>query len=86
MKTNILSFLLGICMMIILSAGTKTSSLFTIKQEVPKSIFVKGFSYNEEYEIQTTIVKFTKAGYVVKSLNGGGGSGGSYWYLIMEKY
>ena len=86
MKTNILSFLSGICMMIILSVGTKTSSLFTVKQEVPKSIFVKGFAYNEEYEIQTTIVKFTKAGYVVKSLNGGGGSGGSYWYLIMEKY
>ena len=86
MKTNILSFLLGICMIILLSAGVKNNNLFTVKQELPKSIFVKGFKWHEDQEIQNTVVKFTKAGYVVKSLNGGGGSGGSYWYLIMEKY
>ena len=86
MKTNILSFLLGISFLLLLSAGVKNNNLFTVKQEVPKSIFVKGFKWHEDQEIQNTVVKFTKAGYVVKSLNGGGGSGGSYWYLIMEKY
>ena len=48
MKTNILSFLLGICMIILLSAGVKNNNLFTVKQEVPKSIFVKGFEWHED--------------------------------------
>ena len=54
------------------------------KPEVPVSVLIKGFPYTiDENELQNYISSCTKEGYVVKSINGASGSGGSWWYLIM---
>ena len=85
MKT-ITGFIFGLVMAILISATTINTSLITTKPNTPKSVLVKGFGYNEEEEIQQYVSACTKDGYVVKSLNGGGGTGGSWWFLVMEKY
>ena len=85
MKT-ITGFIFGLVMAILISATTINTSLITTKPNTPKSVLVKGFGYNEEEEIQQYVSACTKDGYVVKSLNGGGGSGGIWWFLVMEKY
>ena len=85
MKT-IIAFIFGLVIAILISATTVNTSLITTKPNTPKSVLVKGFGYNEEEEIQQYVSACTKDGYVVKSLNGGGVSGGSWWFLVMEKY
>lgn len=80
----ITTFLLGIAFTLLISATTV--SIMTVKPAQPKSIITKGFPYYDDAEIQKEINVCVKEGYVLKSLNGAGGSGGSYWYLVMEKY
>lgn len=73
MKTNILSFLLGICMMIILSMGTKTNNLFIVKPARPISV-VKTSSWEESQQ-------FIRKGYIVKTA-----FGDYHKSYILEKY
>ena len=73
MKTNILSFLLGICMMILLSVGTKTNNLFTVKPAKPISV-VRTTDWEEAQQ-------FIRKGYIVKSAFGDYNKA-----YILEKY
>lgn len=83
MKRTTLSFLLGCCFIILLSAtGVSKSELFTVKPATPKSIFV--IECRSIYAVDY-IKKYTKLGYVVKSFT----AGAYYDYdglLVLEKY
>jgi hypothetical protein len=63
MKTNILSFLLGICLMLLISAGSQNTSLFTIKPASPRSTI----SINTN-QPDAVINKYSKYGYILKTL------------------
>ena len=58
MKTNILSFLLGICIMLLISATAQTTGLFTLKPATPKSIYA--YDSRGSAEAVQVILKYSK--------------------------
>lgn len=83
MKTNILSFLLGICIMLLISATAQTTGLFTVKPAKPVHSVV--IAQQLPYSAVKSIQFYTKQGYVVDKLlyvyNDGG-----YTVAVLNKY
>ena len=82
MKTNILSFLLGICFILLISAGNQNGGLFTVRPATPRSIVC--FTYNGNKTGKILILKYNKLGYITKLVTEGDGYGDSL--VVMEKY
>ena len=79
---NILSFLLGVALLVLLSATIQTSNLFTIKPATPRSIVC--FTYNGNKTGKNLILKYNKLGYITKIVTERDGYGNSL--VVMEKY
>ena len=79
---NILSFLLGIALMILLSATTQISNIFTVKPATPKSFVC--LTYNGNKEGKYLILKYNKLGYITKLVTESDMYGHSL--VVMEKY
>lgn len=78
MKTNILSFLLGICIMLLSSATAQTTGLFEFKIAKPKQVSTYNGTSPEEY-----VIKMSKQGYVVAT---SANAGSSSVFVTMYKY
>lgn len=81
MKTNILSFLLGICIMLLISATAQTTGLFTVKPAMPKLTYA--YAARDNAEAVQVVLKYSKQGYVLHKLeyNSNGNS-----IIVMYKY
>lgn len=84
MKANILSFLLGV--FVILSISSTTFDIKQYQPKHPKYIVVQNFEgANISNDIKIFIIKYSKQGYITKSVSLTGTSYG-YGIVIMEKY
>ena len=80
MKSNVISFIFGIIMSLLISSGSINSGILTVVPTKPKSYLVKSFSnYNQ---LTISIDNYTKNGYVVHNLEAHEG----VWVLVMYKY
>lgn len=79
---NILSFLLGVALLVLLSATIQTSNLLTVKPATPKSSVC--FTYYGNKEGKDLILKYNKLGYITKLVTERDGFG--YSLVVMEKY
>ena len=77
---NILSFLLGVALLVLLSATIQTSNLLTVKPALPKHVDSGWFS--SERSVDNYIKAKVKQGYIVKTMTMSQYS----CYVVMEKY
>lgn len=89
MKANILSFLLGIFIVISIAAAMP-NTIITTKPEKPKILIVQTFGFQPLDDIKNFIIKYSKQGYAVKTVSIDMVSGGSSYInggiVTMEKY
>ena len=81
---NLFYVLLGIALIVLTSATTV--SVMTVKPAVPKSIFTCEFY--DYSQAKSAILKYSKSGYVLKSMVTNGSEYTSYYhgFIVMEKY
>jgi hypothetical protein len=80
MKSNVISFIFGITISLLISSSAINSGILTVVPTKPKSYLVKSFSnYNQ---LTICISNYTKNGYVVNNLEAYEG----VWVLVMYKY
>jgi hypothetical protein len=76
--------LLGIALIVLTSATSV--SVMTVKPALPKSIFT--YEFNNYSDAEIAIKKYSKSGYVLKSIVTNGSQYTSYYqgFLVMERY
>ena len=80
MKSNVISFIFGITISLLISSSAINSGILTVVPTKPKSYLVKYFSnYNQ---LTICISNYTNNGYVVHNLEAHEGM----WVLVMYKY
>ena len=88
MKSNLISFLFGVIVILSLAANhKKIESMFTFKPATPTSVLAKTFGYHasytdSQYAAQEFIKKGVRKGFILKTLVSSEG----YTTVVMEKY
>jgi len=82
MKTQFLTFLLGI--FVAISFAATSTNLLTVRPASPKYTVVFNISEGSESAVSKIRV-WIKKGYIVKSVSGTSSSGYT-WIVVMEKY
>lgn len=87
MKTNILSFLLGIFIIISIAATVPSVNMF--QPVKPKVVIVQSYEYDRITDIKNFIISYSNKGYIVKSVSISpinGNSSHASGIVVMEKY